>query len=126
MLSLSEALFTTTQQKVLGLLFSKPDQSFYVNEIARWAQVGKGSLTRELSRLEQSGILTMTRRGNQAHYQANPQCPIYHELLGIVRKTAGLSDPLRLALEPFVAQLQWAFVYGSIAKDWPMRAAILT
>ncbi len=117
MLSLSEALFTTTQQKVLGLLFSKPDQSFYVNEIARWAQVGKGSLTRELSRLEQSGILTMTRRGNQAHYQANPQCPIYHELLGIVRKTAGLSDPLRLALEPFVAQLQWAFVYGSIAKD---------
>jgi len=28
-LSLSEALFTATQQKVLGLLFGKPDQTFY-------------------------------------------------------------------------------------------------
>ena len=117
MLSLSDALFTNTQQKVLGLLFGKPDQSFYVNEIARWAQVGKGSLMRELTRLEQSGILTLTRRGNQAHYQANALCPIFNELLSILRKTAGLSDPLRAALEPFFKQLQWAFVYGSIAKD---------
>ena len=117
MLSLSDALFTTTQQKVLGLLFGKPGQSFYVNEIARWAKVGKGSLTRELGRLERSGILTVTRQGNQAHYQANAQCPIYQELLSIIRKTSGLSEPLRVALMPFAEQLQWAFVYGSIAKD---------
>lgn len=117
MLSLSDALFTTTQQKVLGLLFGKPGQSFYVNEIARWAKVGKGSLTRELGRLERSGILTVTRQGNQAHYQANAQCPIYQELLSIIRKTSGLSEPLRVALMPFAEQLQWAFVYGSVAKD---------
>jgi hypothetical protein len=33
-LPLSTALFTLTQQKVLGLLFGKPDQSFFTNEIA--------------------------------------------------------------------------------------------
>uniref|UniRef100_A0A923JME3 Nucleotidyltransferase domain-containing protein n=1 Tax=Pseudomonas zanjanensis TaxID=2745496 RepID=A0A923JME3_9PSED len=115
-LSLSDALFTATQQRVLGLLFGKPDQSFYANEIARWAQVGKGSLMRELERLQRSGVLTMTRLGNQTHYQANPHCPIYAELLGIVRKTIGIAEPLRLALEPFSEQLCWAFVYGSIAK----------
>lgn len=71
-LSLGDALFTTTQQRTLGLLFGKPDQSFYTNEIARWAQVGKGSLMRELERLQRSGVLTMTRLGNQTHYQANP------------------------------------------------------
>lgn len=114
---LSDALFTTTQQKVLGLLFGKPDQSFYANEIARWAQVGKGSLMRELDRLQQAGILLLTRQGNQTHYQANRECPIYPELLGIVRKTFGIADPLRQALAPFEGQLQWAFVYGSIAKD---------
>lgn len=43
---LGDALFTATQQKVLGLLYGKPDQSFYANEIARWAKVGKGSLMR--------------------------------------------------------------------------------
>ncbi|APV40255.1 transcriptional regulator [Pseudomonas frederiksbergensis] len=116
-LSLSEALFTTTQQKVLGLLFGKPDQSFYANEIARWAQVGKGSLMRELDRLQRAGVLTMTRQGNQTHYQANPVCPIYAELLGIARKTFGIAEPLRQALQPFAEQITWAFVYGSIAKD---------
>ena len=116
-LSLSEALFTTTQQKVLGLLFGKPDQSFYANEIARWAQVGKGSLMRELDRLQRAGVLTMTRQGNQTHYQANPDCPIHAELLGIARKTFGIAEPLRQALQPFAEQITWAFVYGSIAKD---------
>lgn len=116
-LSLSEALFTATQQKVLGLLFGKPDQSFYANEIARWAQVGKGNLMRELDRLQRAGVLTMTRLGNQTHYQANPDCPIYAELLGITRKTFGIAEPLIDALQPFAEQLIWAFVYGSIAKD---------
>jgi predicted nucleotidyltransferase len=116
-LSLSEALFTTTQQKVLGLLFGKPDESFYANEIARWAQIGKGSLMRELDRLQRAGVLTLVRQGNQTHYQANPDCPIYAELLGIARKTFGIADPLRQALQPFAEQITWAFVYGSIAKD---------
>lgn len=113
---LSDALFTATQQKVLGLLYGKPDQSFYANEIARWAQVGKGSLMRELDRLNRAGVLIMSRQGNQTHYRANPDCPIYGELLGIVRKTFGIGEQLRAALAPLADQLVWAFVYGSIAK----------
>lgn len=54
-LPLGDALFTVTQQRMLGLLYGKPDQSFYANEIARWAQVGKGSLMRGLDRLHQAG-----------------------------------------------------------------------
>ncbi len=115
-LPLSDALFTATQQKVLGLLYGKPDRSFYANEIARWAQVGKGSLMRELDRLQRAGVLTLSRLGNQTHYQANPECPIYGELLGIVRKTFGIGEALRNALAPLAGQLVWAFVYGSIAK----------
>lgn len=116
LLSLSDALFTATQQKVLGLLYGKPDQSFYVNEIARWAQVGKGSIMRELDRLHRAGVLTMFRQGNQTHYQANPACPIYQELRGIVSKTFGIGEQLRAALAPLAEQLVWAFIYGSIAK----------
>lgn len=115
-LPLSDALFTVTQQKVLSLLFGKPDQSFYANEIARWAQVGKGSLMRELNRLHQAGILTLNRQGNQTHYQANAACPIYGELLGIVRKTFGIGEQLQAALAPLADHLMSAFIYGSIAK----------
>ena len=115
-LPLGDALFTVTQQKVLGLLYGKPDQSFYANEIARWAQVGKGSLMRELDRLNQAGILTLKRQGNQTHYQANAACPIYGELQSIVRKTFGIGEQLQAALAPLTDHLVWAFVYGSIAK----------
>lgn len=114
--SLSDALFSTTQQKVLGLLYGRPDKSFYANEISRWAQVGKGNLMRELGRLHSAGILTMSRQGNQTHYQANRECPIYAELLSIVRKTFGIAEQIRVALAPSTEQLVWAFVYGSIAK----------
>jgi predicted nucleotidyltransferase len=109
-------LFSATQQKVLGLLYGKPDQSFYANEIVRWVASGKGSVMRELERLLAAGILTMTRQGNQTRYQANPRSPIYNELLGIVRKTFGMGEQIRLALQPFAEQLVWAFIYGSIAK----------
>lgn len=121
--SLGNALFTTTQQKVLGLLYGKPDQSFFTNEIVRWANVGKGSLMRELARLQGAGVLTVRRRGNQIHYQANPDCPIYSELISIVRKTFGIAEQLRLALAPLASTLIWAFIYGSIAKGTAQAAS---
>ncbi len=61
-------------------------------------------------------MLTLSRQGNQTHYQANPECPIYEELLGIVRKTFGIGEALRSALTPLAGQLVRAFIYGSIAK----------
>ena len=42
--SIGDALFTKTQQKVPGLLFAKPDESFYTNEIMRRVAMGRGSL----------------------------------------------------------------------------------
>ena len=58
----------------------------------------------------------MTPRGNQKHYQANPESPLFGELRGLSLKTFGLVDILRLALEPVSREIQAAFVYGSIAK----------
>ena len=46
--SIGDALFTKTQQRILGLLYGKPEQSYYLNEIVRMAGVGRGSVCREL------------------------------------------------------------------------------
>lgn len=116
MSQLSDALFTTTQQKVLGLLFVNPDRSFYTNEILRITGMGVATIKRELDRMVAAGILSLTKIGNQHHYQANPECPIYKELLSIARKTFGISDVLRKALFPMEDSISYAFVYGSIAK----------
>lgn len=114
--TISDALFTKTQQRVLGLLYARPTESFYTNEIVRWADMGRGTIRRELERLVSSGLLVVSREGNQHHYQANPNNPIYNELVGIVRKTFGIADVIRAALMPVEEQIELAFVYGSIAK----------
>ncbi|MGV7235695.1 MAG: transcriptional regulator, partial [Nitrosomonadaceae bacterium] len=114
--SIGDALLTKTQQRVLGLLYGKPDARFYTNEILRFAKMGRGTITRELARLTASGLLVSFREGNQRYYQANSQNPIYKELVSIVRKTFGITDVIRTALAPISEHIILAFIYGSIAK----------
>jgi uncharacterized protein len=116
MSQLGDALFTTTQQKVLGLLYSRPEKTFYTKEILRMTGMGVATIKRELDRMLASGIISMIRIGNQHHYQANEGCPIYSELLGIVRKTFGISDIIKNALMILDNQIVFSFIYGSIAK----------
>ncbi|MCW8944110.1 MAG: nucleotidyltransferase domain-containing protein [Sedimenticola sp.] len=116
MSQLGAALFTSTQQRVLGLLYNKPEKSYYINEILRLTGMGVATIKRELDRMVAAGILSMTKIGNQHHYQANPACPIYHELLGIVKKTIGVVDVISEALSPLAGRIAWAFIFGSVAS----------
>lgn len=114
--SISNVLFSGVQQRVLGLLFGQPDRSFYANEIAKLGRTGRGALQRELERMTASGLITMTAIGKQKHYQANKSSPIFDELRGIVLKTFGMSDILRLALSEYGDNIRLAFIFGSVAK----------
>ncbi len=113
--SVADALFTATQQRVLALLFGQPERSFFTKELIGLAGGGSGAVQRELSRLQQSGLVTQIVVGNQKHYQANARAPIHSELLGIVRKTLGPAQVLRDALAPLVDGIQLALLYGSVA-----------
>ncbi len=115
-ISLSDALFTRVQQRVLGLLFVHSERSYYTNEIVNCVDLGTGVVQRELEKLTASGLLVMSKKGNQKHYQANQSNPVFSELKSIVLKTVGLGDVIRLALQPLASKIQVAFVYGSIAK----------
>src|SRR5665213_1103472 len=114
--SLADALFTGTQQRVIGLLFGQPTRSYYASELIGMAGAGSGAVQRELARLTRGGLLTVRPVGNQKHYQANPDSPVFGELCGIAQKTVGLAVPLREALMPLASQIRAAFVYGSVAK----------
>jgi predicted nucleotidyltransferase len=114
--SLAEALFSATQQRVLGFLFGQPERSFFATELIKLAGGGSGAVQRELARLADSGLVTVTRVGTQKHYQANPKSPIFTELCAIAQKTVGLAEPLRTALAPLAQRITAAFVFGSVAK----------
>ena len=115
-ISLSNALFSKVQQRVLGLIFGQPERSFYMSEIIRNVQSGTGAVERELSRLQRSGLVSVERIGNQKHYRANHQSPIFAELRSLVTKTVALTEPLRKSLAPHSDGIKAAFVYGSVAK----------
>lgn len=110
------ALFSKVQLRLLGLLFGQPDTSFYTSQIVKTLRSGTGAVARELMRLEGCGLVSVERIGNQKHYRANRNAPIFQELHDIVQKTIGLADPLRQALLPLAPRIKVAFVYGSIAK----------
>ena len=115
--SAADALFPKVRQRVLAILFGTPDRSFYANEVIALAQSGTGAVQRELLGLSEAGLLTVSKQGNQKHYQANANAPVFAELRGLVLKTLGLADVLRAALAPLAAQIDAAFIYGSMARQ---------
>lgn len=109
-------MFTQTQQRVFGWVFGRPDQSFTVSEMIAAVGGGSGAVQRELRRLADTQLVTVRPVGNQKRYQANPDAPIFSELVGIMQKAVGLAQPLRDALSPLLADIAAVFVYGSVAK----------
>ncbi len=109
------ALFSATQQRVLGLVFGQPGRSFYATELIALAGGGSGAVQRELQRLAESGLVAVTRTGGRKHYRANAAAPIYAELRGIAVKILGPASSLRDALAPLAERLEAAWLHGSVA-----------
>lgn len=109
-------LFPKVRQRVLQLLYGKPDQLFYTNEIIRLTDSGTGAVQRELAKLSGMSLIKSEVFGNQKRYQADQSSPLFVDLRNIILKTFGLSDTLREALTPLAMQIQFAFIYGSIAS----------
>ena len=113
---LAKTLFGAYRRRILAWLLLHPEQSYYVRELARLVKVPPGSLHRELKLLAATGLLLRNPVGNQVRYQANRDCPVFDELAGFFRKTAGLADVLREALAPLAAQIDIAYIFGSFAQ----------
>jgi predicted nucleotidyltransferase len=111
-----DLLFNAYRRQVLGLLLLRPDEALHVREISRLTGVPAGSLHRELRALTEAGLLLREPAGNQVRYRANRACPIFPELAGIFRKTAGMVDLLREALASIADRVAAAFVFGSMAS----------
>ena len=113
---LGTTLFGKTRRAVLALLYSHPDESFYLRQLARMTAVGMGSLQRELKQLSEAGIIQRSEIGRQIFFKANPDCPIYPELRDLIIKTFGVADVLRQALAPLADTILVAFIFGSIVS----------
>jgi predicted nucleotidyltransferase len=115
-MSIASALFSDSQSRVFQWLFGQPEREFHLSELRRLSGLGSASLQRELNKLAKAGLVNSERVGNLRRFKANPQSPVYNELVGLTRKLLGVEPMLREALRPLIPNLQAAWVYGSVAK----------
>ncbi len=113
---LASILLGSYRRRALGLLLLHPEQSYHVREISRLTDTSVGTLHKELTKLAQAGLLLRKEIGNQVHYAANTQCPVFQELQGLLRKTSGVVDVLREELDEISERITLSFIFGSVAK----------
>jgi predicted nucleotidyltransferase len=114
---LERLLGSRLRARVIGWLFTHPDERFYVRQLGALLDEDSTNLSRELARLESLGVLLSERDGRQKYYRANPDSSVFVELKGLATKTAGVADVLRQALEGFREEIDAAFVFGSFARQ---------
>jgi len=112
---LETILGSKLRSKVLGWLFTHPDERYFVRQLTSLLKEDSTNVSRELIRLEKTGVLVSTKEGKQKYYQANRKSPVYNELHGLIVKTMGVADVLRSALVPSAGRIKVAFIFGSIA-----------
>ena len=111
------SLFGHTRSALLAMLYGHADQSFYLRQLVRAVGAGHGAVQRELKHLAEMSLIVRKVQGNQVRYQANSHSPIFSELKSLITKTVGIHDAIRSALASLGAEVQIAFVYGSVASQ---------
>jgi predicted nucleotidyltransferase len=110
-----DVLMPKNRQRLLGALFGQPGRAWYAAELARHVGVLRSGVQKDLKALTGAGLLKTHRKGHMVFFQANENAPVFPELHGLILKTVGLVDALRETLAPLAAEIQFAFVYGSMA-----------
>lgn len=116
--SARDVLFSKTQQRLLGALFSgaAPEGLSYA-ELLRRTAGGAGAIHRELRQFISAGLLKEKRVGGHRLFVPNPDHPVYEDLCSVARKLLGAPAVLREALEPLKAEIEQAYIFGSVATN---------
>jgi hypothetical protein len=129
---LSACLFNKTKRGLLTLLFGRPDESFYVNQMVQLLGSGSGAVQRELQAMAEAGIVERERKGNLVYYRANERCPVFEELKSLFARMeskdgAALTDavaasrfnvpPQKLAEYCCKHHINKLSLFGSVLRD---------
>ncbi len=123
---LSELFFGTTRLRVMKLLLLHPREALHLREIARLTETQPGTVRRELEGLTSVNVLRRSAVGNQVRYRADTACPIYSELVELLRKLqegaySTQAGPVRLRVAERSAPVYEATSTGQEKPGIPLR-----
>jgi len=115
---IAKALFGKTRRNVLSLLFGRPDERFYMRQVARETASSVAAVQYELARLTTAQLVIRTPDGKQVYYRANTESPVFQELRSLMDKTVGAVAVVRSVLSGLASEgrVEIAFIYGSVAS----------
>lgn len=90
MADLGDIVTSKVRIKLLELFFGNPNEMYHVRAVVREVKEEINAVRRELSRLEEAGILKKEQRGNRVYYWVRSDYPMYGDLISLVAKNTGL------------------------------------
>ena len=121
---LVEVLFSSYRRQILSLLLLRPQERYYIREIARLTGILPGSVHRELKLLAETGLLLREEAGNQVCYYANQSCPIFSELAEFSGKASVLLTSCVKHCCHLATMLNWPSFLGQSRKERSEATAI--
>ena len=113
-----ETLYLTKSKirgKILGVLFSNPERTLYLSELARQVGTSPGNVRRELGKFLRDGLIRQEKKGNLVFYHLNRAHALYPEISSLVLKTTGIEGVLQEYVESD-KRIKLALLYGSFVR----------
>lgn len=83
-------MISKVRVKLLEVLLFDPNEMYHVRDLVRRTEEEINAVRRELSHLEQAGLVKKEPRGNRLYYWVRHDYPFYSDLASMIAKTTGL------------------------------------
>lgn len=87
-----EALFPNPRRTIFAALYAEPERWWSLHELAGRAGMQSATIRQHLTHLRDGGLIREQCESGRPVFQADPACPIFEELRGIVTKLMQQAD----------------------------------
>lgn len=120
MAHLSDFMLSKVRVELIELFFQKPEEMWYVRELTRLVGEEINAVRRELSRMQEVGMVRSEERGNRLYYMLNTQYDFFQDLLTLVAKTTGLGKELKKNRKK-LGEIHYVLFSGTFARRKPHK-----
>lgn len=120
MAKLSDFITSRVRIKLLQAFLSQPHEMFYVRELTRLIEEEINAVRRELSRMQNAGMVQSEKRGNRLYYQFRSSYPFFSELLSLVTKTTPVGRSI-INNRSKLGFVKYAFISQRLIRSLPRQ-----
>lgn len=119
-----KALFISqTRTKLIKILFSRPQEIYYVRQLVRLTKEEINSVRRELKNLETAHLIQKEARGNRLYYCANSDSSLFYDLVLISNQLSFLAG--KLSSKTKVKMLIYSFAFATHQDSQPDQVDLI-